>query len=397
MNLSNKKIDLVFLLSLLVIIGGIIFLIFIGNKIGLLSKQNKVDLKNGNNIVLQTKNSAVLQKKYCDYAKKTLDWMDKKSDINGKYFTGVICDPNKKTCDQINKAGLSGHDAVPAIWARYGYIKKTGDKSQIDKLKKDIDLYFNQSKGGPVQNDFWNCKVLLEISDTSVLDNSYIEKINKICQTSTYYGTKEVVYGEVVTKIDYPDWKSLNKKNKTDIKLDSNFNGKYRFSVTYPSDFIARYKLSKNKNDLDVANVYFNGLLTNYYVDNGNFSFTDRCLLAISSLDLYSVNKDSRYLDWSKEVYGVFITKDGIKTEAFNPECAFLNRELSKYDNNNTFVYQKNEKDIIEKLISKNWDGEGGKNVLINDGGFFDVAIGGGFVYSKNLRQNALMVNLLCP
>jgi len=395
MNSSDKKIDWLSLVSLLVIVGGVCFLIFVGREIGLFKKTSKNNLKTDNSV-----KTVEIDKKYCDYAKKTLAWMDQKRDKNGKYFASVNCNSDKKICDKNIPAGLSGHDAVPAIWARYMYIKKTGDKSQIDQLKKDIDYYGGYmndiANWEPVQNDFWNCKLLLEMNDVSVLEKSYVDKVQQLCLTSTYTGIEGINDGNDSTKIVYPDWKNLSENNKEASGLDDNVVPKYSSIITCPSDFVARYNLNKKQTDLDVANNYFNRLLTDYYTDNSNFSVTDKCLLAISSLDLYSVNKDSRYLDWAKKVYGDFFTKDGIKTEAFNPECAFLNRELEKYDSANMSNYQKNEKDLLDILIHRYWDGEGGKSALTGEGGFFEVITTNGFVYSKNLRENALMVNLLC-
>jgi hypothetical protein len=368
MNSSGKKIDWLSLISLLVIVGGVCFLIFVGRSL----------IKNETS-VLTTQKTGIIDTseiKYCDYAKNTLEWLDKKRDVNGKYFASVNCDLDKKVCDENIPAGLSGHDAIPAIWARYSYIKKTGDKSQTDQLKKDIDFYYDQTHRMEVQNDFWNCKLLSQLDDKTILDDNYLMEVGMICQTSTYYDNKEVENGKVINKIDYPDWKSLSKTNPTSLNLDVNFRSKYKSFVTYPSDFVARYKKSKNQADLDVANAYFNGLLTNYYVDNGSFSFADRCLLAISSLDLYSINNDARYLDWAKTVYDDFFTKDGIKTQGANPECGFLNIELAKYDGANKANYQKKEKDLLETLISNYWDGNGGKNVLTKEEGFFDVGQG---------------------
>jgi hypothetical protein len=132
MNSSGKKIDWLSLISLLVIVGGVCFLIFVGRSL--------IKTKTG---VLTTQKTGIIDTseiRYCDYAKNTLEWLDKKRDVNGKYFALVNCDLNKKVCDENIPAGLSGHDAIPALWARYSYIKKTGDKSQIDQLKKDIDL-----------------------------------------------------------------------------------------------------------------------------------------------------------------------------------------------------------------------------------------------------------------
>jgi uncharacterized protein YyaL (SSP411 family) len=156
---------------------------------------------------------------------------------------------------------------------------------------------------------------------------------------------------------------------------------------------VARFKSTQNQNDLNIANTYFNKLLQGYYIDNANFSANDKCLLAISSLDLYSVNKDQKYLNWAKDVYDLYFVDQGPKYEAINIECAFLNRELAKYDSNSK--YKSNEEKLLNIFTSKYWDGEGSFRKLSDEGGFFLVEERN--IWSKILQQNALMVNLLCP
>lgn len=385
MNLSGKKFYLILIFSVLLVLLGIFSWFFI-NKNGFLNKNVK------NNLKIEKKLTE-LEKKYCSYAKKTLDWMDSINNTNGKNYDSVTCDYENKTCNEFLPAGNSGHEYIPNIWARYKYLKKTNDKNQIGKLKKDIDLYFNQSEISAVQNDFWNCKILLELDDNSVLENSYIEKVKKICISSTY-SDFENINEEKINKDNFANFEKLKKENKIELKLDPNFNDKYRTIVTVPSDLVAKYKINQDKNNLELANTYFNKLLVSYYTDNINFSYTNRCLLAISSLDLYSVNKDKKYLDWAKEVHLMFFN-GGIMYEGFNPECGFLNRELIKYDQNNIDNYKKYETDLIKMLINKYYDGDNQKHVLTNQGGFFRNMIRG-FTYSKDFRENALMVNLLC-
>jgi len=64
MNESGKKFDLVLLLSLVVIVGGIIFLVFMGVKIGLFNNFLNNSAKQNGTTALETK--------YCDYAEGRL-------------------------------------------------------------------------------------------------------------------------------------------------------------------------------------------------------------------------------------------------------------------------------------------------------------------------------------
>ncbi|MDD2482860.1 MAG: hypothetical protein PHE32_03460 [Candidatus Shapirobacteria bacterium] len=388
---TKKGFSLLQIVSIFLIVIVSVGFIFIGNKIGLFKKD------------LSPKNKfTAAEKKYCGYAKKTLTWINSKRDENGKYFGFIDCDFEKKTCNGPQEAGLSGHDAIPAIWARYKYIQKTGDTDEISILKKDIDYYYQQLDKMQVQNNFWNCRLLLEITDQKILSQEYLDKVHKLCTTSTYISSDEVknIYSEktksdinVISQVDYYDWQNPDKTKDLVFKSDQSINQNYKWFVTFPSDFVARYKSSQKQNDLDVANAYFNKLLQGYYLDYVNFSANDKCLLAISSLDLYSVNKEQKYLDWAKDVYSLYFTDQGAKSEGMNLECAFLNRELAKYDNNSK--YQSSEEKLLSVFISKYWDGDGSFRKLNGEGGFFLIEERN--IWSKSLLQNALLVNLLCP
>ena len=89
----------------------------------------------------------------------------------------------------------------------------------------------------------------------------------------------------------------------------------------------------------------------------------------------------------------LYFSNEGVKSEGMNVECAFLNRELAKYDNSPK--YKSNEEKLLTVFISKHWDGDDGFRKLSGEGGFF--LIESGAISSKSLQQNALMVNLLCP
>ena len=387
----KKNFDLIQIASIFLITIGILILSFVTKKIGLFSNSSKVN-----------KTASVNFDKYCDYAKQTLSWLDSNRDKNGKYFLSIGCDLDAKTCGQTIPAGISGHDAMPTIWSRYNYIQKTGDKSEIDKLKRDIDFYYNQLSKLEVQNNFWNCRLLLNITDQQILSSEYLGKVHKLCLTSTNLDTDDVkgsyskekgFYPKVINQVSYLDWQNSQKIKNLYLQTDNQMDHKYKYFITYPSDFVARYKLSKDSEDLNIANVYFNKLLQAYYVDDSHFSDNDRCLLAISSLDLYSVNKDKKYLDWAKEVYNLYFFDQGFHPQGGNIECALLNQELAKYDDNPKYV--STNKKLMDFFISRYWDGKDSFRNVAGDGGFF--LIEENFILSKDLRQNALMVNLLCP
>lgn len=388
MNEFGKKIDWVLLLSLVVIVGGVVFLVFMGFKFGLFDSFLKNSVKKNDISALETK--------YCDYAKKTLDWMDKTRMNDGKYPIYVNCDQEKKECSILTETGPDGNNDLPILWARYKYFLKTQDQEQLLITKKDIDIYFKESELVPIKSSFWNCRILTEMRDEKILGVDYVKKLDNICKTSQYLDTENVVTDnngqkKIIVDLPYLDGGVLSNKDLNKFKKDKKIDGKYFFHVTYPSDFVARYKTWNDKNDLDVANAYFNKLMIEYYLGPKYFLPQDKCLLAVSSLDLYSVNKDERYLLWSKIIHQYFF-KDKIEQDAKIPECALLNRELTKYDD--SVDYKLIEDKLFQYFIENYWDGDGGKNEISGKGGFliFDDK----FYLIKNFKENALIVNLLC-
>ncbi len=389
MNESGKKFDWGLWLSLVVIVGGIVFLVFMGFKLGIFSKFLNNSTKQNDVTTLETK--------YCAYAKKTLDWMDKKRTADGKYAFSVGCDKEKKECARLIGIGPVGHNDLPILWSRYKYFLKTKDQSQLLVIKKDIDIYFKQLDLMPIKNLFWNCRILTEMRDEKILGVDYVKKLDSLCKTSQYLDTDNVVTGnneqkKVIVDLPYLDGGVLSNKDLDKFKKDKKIDGKYFFHVTYPSDFVARYKTWGDKIDLDLANAYFNKLMIEYYLGPKYFLPQDKCLLAISSLDLYSVNKDERYLFWAKRIHQYFF-KDIIEQDAKIPECALLNRELSRYDSSKDYKIIQNQ--LLDFFIDNYWDGDDGKNKISGDNGFFQIIKN--FVPQKYFKENALIVNLLCP
>lgn len=378
MNESGKKFDWVLWLSLMVIVGGIVFLVFMGSKFGIFDGFFKKSQK------IEDQNKISIEDKYCDYAKKTLDWMDKKRDNDGKYYFNI---------DGSNK---SGYIESLILWARYKYFLKTKDQEQLLIVKKDIDIYLKESELKPIKNYLWNCRVFLEMRDEKILGTDYVEKIDKICKAGKYVDTENVVTDKDgkknILSLSNFDWENLTDKDLSSLNQDTVINGAYSLYVTYPSDFVARYKIWNDENDLDVANAYFNKLMVEYKINYTKFSPKDRCLMAVSSLDLFSINKDDEYLKMAMYVYYNYFGENEILSKAKIPECAFLARELSKYDNSRD--YKSNQNKLLDFFIENNWSGNDDKNKVSGEGGFFKF-MKDGYLF-KPLKENALIINLLC-
>lgn len=396
---QKQKLDLVSILSVILIIIGLFLIIFISIKLKSVNNQKQLSskIKNDNGTV----DLIDSDKKYCLYAQKTLNWMDKKRDDSGKYYEAILCDTDNEVCNNYIKSGQSGHDAIISLWARYKNYLKSNDANELTILKKDIDIYYKQLEIMPIQNDSWNCKLLLEMLDEKNLGQDYISKISKLCQSSLYFLTNNIngdyndknIFEYKTSNLPYYDWKNPDNQKLSKIQQLFNIASDYcSICVSYPSDLVATYNKWGNQTDLKVANSYFNELLVQYYLNQDSFQIKDKCLMATSSLDLYTVNNDQRYLDWSKEIYNNYFFNQQIKPEAMIPECAYLNREIAKIDNSIDYKYY--ESKLLDKFISQGWDGTGGESIT-GEGGFFNVY--GNFRPVKTIKENALIVNLLCP
>lgn len=387
MNEFGKKFDWVLLLSLVVIVGGIIFLVFMGVKFGIFN--NFLNNSAGQNDI------SALETKYCGYAKKTLDWMDKKRKIDEKYALSLGCYKEGKKCSDLLEIGQND---IPILWARYKYFLKNQDQGQLALIKKGIDVYVDQlDKTSTVNNGFWNCRILTEMRDEKVLGADYVGKIDNICKTGRYLSTENLNEDEngkiIISDLANFNWDQLTDKDLNNLKQDKKIDGEYSFYVTYPSDFVAKYKTWNDKADLDVANAYFNKLMIEYKLNYKSFLAKDVCLMAVSSLDLFSVNKDDKYLKWAMFVYDNYFNENEIFPQAKVPECAFLARELVKYDDNRDYKSSQNK--LLDFFIENYWDGDQSKNKISGTGGFF--RINKNSFLEKLPRENALIVNLLCP
>ena len=394
MNISRKN---VFVLATIAVLLVSILLVFLSFRQKFLF-QKSFNLIQKNQITTEISPNDT-QEKYCVYAKKTLDWLDKNRDKNGKYFYEVGCDISQKQCKDYVESGQSGHDAMTMIWARYKYFLKTGEEDQINIIKKDIDIYFKQLDEMKIQNDFWNCKFLTEMYEDKYLGEEYLIKIKKLCDSSIYQTTNNIyerlnenhTYEIIANDVPYLEKKNINDTLLSQVKEKYNIDEIYGPDCTYyPSDLVARYRKNGNEVDLKSANSYFNELLVQYYLNQNQFAPRYQCTMAISSLDLYLTNKNTRYLNWSKQIYQTYFNNHQIQPEAKVPECAFLNRELSKIDN--SLEYDSYNFQFLDYFINNYWDGENGANVS-NEEGFFETDNN----RSKVLRENALIVNLLCP
>ena len=117
-------------------------------------------------------------------AKANLDWADKNKDDRGLYVMSKMCNfstPNE--CDQSLPSNRSG---IPVMWARFNYYLDTGDKQELEILRQDINNYADSNKAKLIQNNNWDCKLMIDLGKSEIFSDEEKNKIEKICFDSLY-------------------------------------------------------------------------------------------------------------------------------------------------------------------------------------------------------------------
>lgn len=316
-----------------------------------------------------------------EIAKITLDWLDKQRDERGIYYAQTRCNTSaegKTTCDQIDKAGTSGHEGIAAVYARYQQYLITKDQKDLDILLKDIDNYSNQEKIFWVQNDFWNCKFMYDMWQDNMFNEEQKQKIDKICWTSTYYYPSSEVSFELYDGIyqtrikeEVPEV-NLNGEGNKPIAEENEENLKQFLTEysSYPSDFTARYFWKKDEKDLKMAKLFFNKVADYFFQNKSAFNGDDICLLGISSIDLSNATQERKYFDFAVKLYNENLENDLTNPQYIRPVCGIFAQNL--YEETKEEKYKNSRNEISKNYINGYFDYNGYKN-FTNNGNFSSV------------------------
>lgn len=338
--------------------------------------------------------------------KRVLEWLSTKRDEDDKYFLMISCH-SKEKCDSPALSGVSGHEAIPIIWARYKYYIKTGDETQFEELKKDLDLYSNRQKIESIQNDLWNCSLMYDLWQDQSLPASLKDQARQVCWNSTYYPHPELnnylqAYSSLGTTFEQPikeikdlDLDQLVAGNQVDNDLiiaegDADL---LTLFINYATDYSARYRWQQDAGDLLKARFHFNKAIKLYTDQPQLFTATEVCQLGFSSAKMYLATNYQPYLNFASDL--MTSHKVDSRTDIY---CTYLANEL---------VVQMADKKPTIALFAQDWR-DGDLNYRINqtydaqdyvngenNGSFFSMQEDGRLMLGKNLRLNALIANLL--
>jgi hypothetical protein len=100
---------------------------------------------------------------YLEIAKKALGCLEKMRDEEGLYVLG-------KRCTAKDNCKLSFRDnriIMSVLWGRTKYFEKTKDKEELEKIRRDLDLYLDNQKVSLIRPAFWSKRLLYEMWQSS--------------------------------------------------------------------------------------------------------------------------------------------------------------------------------------------------------------------------------------
>jgi len=300
-----------------------------------------------------------------EIAKKTLSCLEKTKNLKGIYFFQKNCD-TKNVCTGTE----SNHSGLRVIWAYFKSFQKTNNNGDLNKVIRDLKAYTSVNV---IQNDFWNCKLMVDLINGKGLNQQDKENAKNICLYSLLRPSMEIE-AEKQIELGLVKLSNLvNIKNKI-IKGDKNTikplivkSDVYETSY-YASEFIGRYHINKQPEELRKAEFFFDQA-TIILIKEQSIDAKSVCTLGEASLDLYKVNKDKNFLDFAEFLW--------INKKIYEPNydftsktiCAFFTNDLKSLTKSDK--YKKGENEIIAEAVKNNLDSKTYK-LYTNDDGCFN-------------------------
>lgn len=225
-----------------------------------------------------------------------LKWLDTQKDGKGRYYYGFSCTPGKDCTSPVE----SNRDGLAVIWGRFKYFEKTHDQNQNTIITTDLNTYTNGDKVNMIQNNFWNCKLMADIWNSSEASKEQKEKSQQIClrgmdEMDTGI-IKELYENGTITSVPPSDM--IIQGYGLPISLvpkDADFS-KYG---TLSSNFASRYKWTNLNEDLVIAKMLLTLGMSLYNQNNEKYS-EYAPYLGIAALDLYRIEKGGPYIKFAE-------------------------------------------------------------------------------------------------
>jgi len=239
-----------------------------------------------------------------EIAKKTLDWIDLQKNKDGIYSVGCEC--IDEFCQQCKESMYVPRITPFVLWSKFKYAQNNGN---YNDFIKEVNLSQESIKEHSLQYYEWNCKLLYETWQSDKLPQTTKDQIKNFCIKSEYEFEDGLKLSPdldqtLLTNID------KIKNNQSLSKINSVFDLKEFFynNAFLVSEMVTR-KLWKetqavlysesNLSESDLAKIYFNKALVGYSMKE-NLEIKDSAILGISSVDMYRLTKDEKYLNFAE-------------------------------------------------------------------------------------------------
>jgi hypothetical protein len=319
--------------------------------------------KNGGNKKVVQQKMALTENQ--SYIEKTFSWLEEQKNDQGLYFLGINCDRQNRECIQNSVIRGENEDGLVVAWARFKNYQKNKNPKDLEIITQDLATYFSRYEKGNISG-LWTCKMMYEMWQSDYFNNGIKANMEKICQDNNYLGLDKIT-------------------NDYNSGINEHLFDGYSAST---SDFVTKYLWNKDENDLKLAKDYLEKSKINYEF-NMMQSPNEVCLLGISALDLYQVDKDNKDMELSQNIYNVDVGADNPIRRAryLTPICNLFLGKMHEVTGEQKYldIVEDNNKKIINDYSS-------------NDGkGFFQITYNADkTLYSKNVVENAiLLVSLL--
>lgn len=311
-------------------------------------------------------------------AKKALDWLDTQRDNRGVYSFSCKCD--NSLCTKCTISGYSQREGSFMVWGRYKYYEKTNDSRQLEEINQEL----NTLSKLPLQFQDWNCRNLLDLWESKVLNDETKKVVADVCQNdgragSFYFGNSTSDQdNKVLTDIPVNIEKIINKQP---LEIDSVYDKNSLKEGFEQNAFFTSEDVAKNivlANRIDNVKVLkekpeksFKFALYGYDILKNSLNSYQNSILGIASLDMYKATNQKMYLNLAifLEKQNEALNSQKIDTNSSIYSILFLER-LNENTNNKQYLTKSQEMTTI--LINEMFDDFGYSGYRSGLGGFID-------------------------
>lgn len=351
-------------------------------------------INKNNNSGIGTTEVIITRTDYSQTSRKILDWLETQRNETGWYILERGCDVTAKTCDTVWDNSDGNKDGLIATWSRFNFYNQTKDPKDLEIIKSDINKFYEKYPNG-VNNALWICKITYDMWQSDLFDQETKDRLEKICFNTQFPTPEEVArywssYGgeNDIKKILSGGQKTWESWNGYSLSLRG-----FSASFGYATDLLNLYQWKKDDAYFNEAKEYISAAKKQYESSDGVFSIDEInspenvCLLGISLLDLYKIDRDEESFEYAKKIYEDKIFSYENRDKFITTICGLMVKYLYQETKEQTYLETLETNNRV--LIRLSMDGN---NVqIVNDEAFFKTDGKNNFSYAKNIAENALI------